>query len=112
MLRPRTSMYHRIELVRSENTIATVSSPWIATTSPQGHQRTALESAPGARSLLRRTAAVHFGVPFHHFMVGDPLDLFFDREFVLRLPGLVDPAARGIALALGVHVLLLLSAVL
>src|SRR5207247_5048087 len=73
----------------------------IATTSPQGHRRTALESAPDARSLLRRTAAVHFGVPFHHFMVGDPLDLFFDRELVLALPGLDDAAARRIALELG-----------
>src|SRR5216117_3931952 len=36
-------------------------------------------------------------------MVGDPLDLFFDREFVLRLPGLDDPAARGIPLELGDH---------
>src|SRR5438046_10302697 len=89
-------------------TIATVSSPKIATTFPQRHRRPTFEPAPDFRgSPVRGAAAVHLRVPFHHFMVGDPLDLFFDRELVLRLPGLDDPAARGIPLELGDHELTL-----
>src|SRR5467141_1331912 len=102
---PRTSRYHRIALCRSETTIAIVSMPRTPMFSPGGATKSRAMNLPATfgESLVRGTAAVHLGVPFHDFVVRDAIDLLLYRELVLGFQQIDDPAGGRVALELRDH---------
>src|SRR2546421_5559096 len=102
---PRTSRSQRIALCRSETTIAIVSMPRTPMFSPRGATKSRAMNLPATfgESLVRGTAAVHLGVPFHDFVVRDAIDLLLHRELVLGFPKIDDPAGGRVALELRDH---------